>query len=178
MSNFGILTVAVLVGLATGCLLATQPSVNGQLGRSVAHPMQASMISFASGAAIVFVICLAMGRFPPEFVRPAGQLPWWIWFGGAIGVVMVTTSLIFVPRVGSLPWFAAVMTGQTVGAVILDHYGWLGNPRAAASPMRLLGTALLIAGVLVIVAAQRQVDTTSGDPPPAEPTASDQATDR
>ncbi len=155
LSHFGIVTVAILVGLATGCLLATQPSVNGQLGRSVEHPMQASMISFASGAAIVLVVCVVMGWFPPRFRVPASQLPWWIWFGGAIGVVMVTTSLIFVPRVGSLPWFAAVMTGQTVGAILLDHFGLLGNPRAEASPLRLLGMGLLIAGVAVIVIAKR-----------------------
>jgi len=36
--------------------------------------------------------------------------------GGAIGVMLVTTSIIFVPRVGSLVWLAAVMTGQTLGA--------------------------------------------------------------
>ncbi|MEM9643666.1 MAG: DMT family transporter [Planctomycetota bacterium] len=130
--------------------------MNGQLGRSVGHPMQASMISFASGVGIVFLICVISGLFPPKLQVPAGELPWWIWFGGAIGVVMVTTSLIFVPRVGSLTWFAAVMTGQTVGAIILDHYGWLGNERASASPLRLIGSTLLIAGVMVIVVAKRQ----------------------
>ena len=67
---------------------------------------------------------------------------------------MVTTSLILVPKVGSLPWFAAVMTGQIVAAITLDHFGWLGNPRADASPLRLLGGALMIAGVMVIVYAK------------------------
>lgn len=149
------LLLAVLIGLAAGCLLGTQPSVNGQLGRNVQHPLQASMISFASGTAILFVLCLASGNFPPHFTTPASQLPWWIWFGGAIGVVLVTTSLILVPRIGSLPWFAAVMTGQTVAALVLDHFGLLGNPKADASPLRLLGTGLLVAGVLVIVQAKR-----------------------
>jgi transporter family-2 protein len=47
------------------------------------------------------------------------------------------------------------MTGQTVAAMLLDHFGLLGNPRAEASPLRLLGASLLIAGVLVIVQAKR-----------------------
>ena len=38
---------------------------------------------------------------------------------------------------------------------MLDHYGLLGNPRADASPLRLFGAGLLIAGVLVIVQAKR-----------------------
>lgn len=149
------LLLAVAIGLGAGCLLGTQPSVNGHLGRNVQHPLQASLISFASGTAILFTLCLVSGNFPPRFSATASQLPWWVWFGGAIGVVLVTTSLILVPRIGSLPWFAAVMTGQTVAALVLDHFGLLGNPRANASPLRLLGTALLVAGVLVIVQAKR-----------------------
>lgn len=159
--------VAIAVGLFAGCLLGTQPSVNGQLGRSVEHPLQASLISFASGTAILLLLSVVSGTFPPAFTTPPRDLPWWIWFGGAIGVVLVTTSLILVPRVGSLPWFAAVMTGQTVAALILDHYGWLGNPRAHASPLRLLGAGLLIAGVLVIVQAKRlefKADTANQQP--------------
>jgi transporter family-2 protein len=153
--GIGIVLVAIIIGLLAGCLLGTQPSVNGQLGRHLEHPLQASLISFASGTAILLLLSLFSGNFPPVFTTSPRDLPWWIWFGGAIGVVLVTTSLILVPRVGSLPWFAAVMTGQTVAALILDHYGLLGNPRAQASPLRLLGAGLLIAGVLVIVQAKR-----------------------
>jgi transporter family-2 protein len=151
----GTILVAVLIGLAAGCLLGTQPSVNGQLGRNVEHPLQAALISFATGTAILLVLSVLSGNFPPVFVTPPGNLPWWVWCGGLIGVVLVTTSLILVPRIGSLPWFAAVMTGQTIAAIVLDHFGLLGNPRATASPLRLIGGGLLIAGVLVIVQAKR-----------------------
>lgn len=144
-----------MIGLAAGCLLGAQPSVNGQLGLNVAHPLQASLISFATGFGILLVLSVVTGTFPPRMTAPVSQLPWWIWFGGAIGVIMVTTSLILVPKVGSLPWFAAVMTGQIIAAITLDHFGWLGNPKAIASPLRLLGGALMIAGVMVIVYAKR-----------------------
>ena len=147
--------VAIVIGLLAGCLLGTQPSVNGQLGRNLEHPLQATLVSFASGTAIILALSVVSGVFPPVFTTSPRELPWWIWLGGAIGVVLVTSSLILVPKVGSLPWFAAVMTGQTVAALLLDHFGMLGNPRAEASPLRLLGAGLLIAGVLVIVQAKR-----------------------
>lgn len=154
MQGFGIVLIAVMIGLAAGCLLGAQPSVNGQLGLSVSHPLQAALISFATGTTILFLLCLLFGSFPPSFQNSPGSLPWWIWTGGAIGVVMVTTSLIFVPRVGSLAWFAAVMTGQIIAALLLDHYGLLGNPKAAASPLRLLGAGLMVASLLVVVYAK------------------------
>jgi transporter family-2 protein len=150
------LLVAIAVGLVAGGLLGTQPSVNGSLGKSVAHPLQASLISFGSGTAILLLLTITVGGgFPPEFIVSPRSLPWWIWFGGAIGVLMVSTSLFIVPRIGSLPWFAAVMTGQTVAALLLDHYGLLGNPRSPISALRLFGTLLLVLGVLAIVGAKQ-----------------------
>jgi len=68
--------------------------------------------------------------------------------------VLVTSSLYFVPRIGSLSWFGAVITGQVVAALILDQWGLMGNPRSAASPLRLLGGAMLIGGVLLITRAK------------------------
>lgn len=168
MQGFGIVIIAILIGLVAGCLLGTQPSVNGQLGRYLEHPLQASLISFASGTLILLVLSVVTGTFPPVFTAPPREFPWWIWFGGAIGVVLVTSSLILVPRVGSLPWFAAVMTGQTIAALLLDHFGLLGNPRAEASPLRLLGAGFLIACVLVIVQAKRMEHSRTLRPPGPE----------
>ena len=164
-TSIALVLVAVLVGLAAGCLLGTQPSINGQLATNVQHPLQATFISFTTGTAIIFVLLLVSGNFPPVFTTSPSQLPWWMWCGGAIGVVMVTTSLLLVPRVGSLPWFAAVMTGQTVAALLLDHYGLLGNPRSPASSLRLTGAGLLILGVLFIVQAKRNEPQTNENLP-------------
>lgn len=162
-ANSGFVFFAILCGLGAGCLLGTQPSVNGFLGQNVAHPIQATVISFSSGTAIVILLALVMGIFPPRFVNPPSSFPWWAWFGGAIGVVMVTTSLFFVPRVGSLVWFAAIMTGQTGIAIVIDHFGLLGNPKSTATPLRLVGALLLIAGVIVIVQAKRMEQGSTND---------------
>ena len=77
-----------------------------------------------------------------------------MWTGGLIGAIVVTSSLIMVPRMGSLLWFAALITGQILASTVLDHFGWLGNPRIVASPTRLIGVGLLLAGLLVIVGAK------------------------
>lgn len=150
MSQSTWFAIALGVGLLTGALLAAQPSANGYLGRQVAEPLQASLISFASGTTIILLVLLALGQFPPSFKNPPSTLPWWAWTGGAIGTVMVTTSLIFVPKIGSLAWFAVVMTGQVVAALMLDHFGWMGNAKQPASPLRLFGALLLIGGIACI----------------------------
>lgn len=156
VANTSLLLIAILVGLFAGGLLGTQPSVNGYLGQQVSHPLQAAFISFSSGTATLLLLCIATNHFPPVFNTSPHDLPWWSWTGGLIGVILVTSSLIFVPKVGSLPWFAAVMTGQTIAALFLDHFGLLGNPRTPISPLRIIGTSLLVAGVMVIVYAKHK----------------------
>ncbi|TWT53359.1 hypothetical protein Pla22_09880 [Rubripirellula amarantea] len=154
--------VAVLVGLAIGSLFGMQPSINGTLGASVEHPLQASLISFATGTFLLILICVATGTFPPRFVSSPGQLPWWIWTGGAIGVAVVTGTLVLAPRVGSLTLFVAFISGQVLTALVIDHFGWLGNPRIHASPMRLLGAGLLLAGLTVIVVSKKSESRAAG----------------
>jgi len=144
------LVFAIVVGLIAGFLFGTQPSVNGQLSRQLQHPLQASIISFASGTLILIVLAIVAGVFPPRFGSPISQLPWWSWGGGAIGVLLVTASLVFVPRIGSLPWHATIITGQLVAAMVLDHYGLLGNLREPMTAKRGLGALLLITGVVLI----------------------------
>ena len=154
MPTSGTTVLAVVIGLAAGFLLGAQPSVNGTLGQNLRNPLQASLISFTVGTAALLIMTVATNNFPPNFTTKPSELPWWVWIGGLIGVVMVTTSLMLVPRVGSLMWFACVMTGQTVAAICLDHFGLLGNQKQSISLLRLTGAGLLIAGVLTIVYAK------------------------
>jgi transporter family-2 protein len=155
MSSMATFILAMMAGLAVGALFGTQASVNGMLGASVRQPLQASLISFVIGTVLLIVLTAVLGQFPPQFRVSSNQLPWWTWTGGVIGVIVVTASLIFVPRIGSLAWLATVITGQIAAGLLLDHFGLLGNPRISISPLRFLGLALLFAGVLVIIQARR-----------------------
>jgi transporter family-2 protein len=181
---WGWLALAIGIGLVAGFLFGTQPSVNGHLSKQLGHPLQASIVSFATGTVILIVIAVLAGVFPPRLQTPVSQLPWWCWGGGAIGVLLVTASLIFVPRIGSLPWHATIITGQLVAALVLDHYALLGNAHQPMSKSRFAGATLLVLGVLLIFwaksapaasAAKPSVAKTSGEthetptPPDATP---------
>jgi transporter family-2 protein len=156
MASWGWLGFAIVTGLVSGFLFGTQPSVNGYLSRELGHPLQASIVSFATGTFILIGLAIAMGVFPPRLQTPIEQMPWWCWGGGAIGVLLVTASLIFVPRIGSLPWHATIITGQLIAAIVLDQYGLLGNARQPMSRARAVGAMLLIAGVVIIFWSRSQ----------------------
>jgi transporter family-2 protein len=93
-----------------------------------------------------------------SFARPR----WWFWLGGVLGVGYLTVSLVLAPRIGVAAMIAAVVAGQMLASLLLDHFGWLGLAREPATPWRLLGALLIVAGVVLLRNPLRPPE-----PPPA-----------
>jgi bacterial/archaeal transporter family-2 protein len=141
---------AVALGLAalSGTALATQAAINAQLGKYLGHPLWATFVSFAIGTLLI-VPLLMIWRVPEPALALASKGPWWIWTGGAIGVFFVTAALVLAPQTGIAAFLAAMIAGQMLASLILDHYGLIGLPVRPVTWSRALGTALIVAGVLV-----------------------------
>ena len=140
----------VCLALLTGMALATQAGVNGQLGKRLSHPLQASVISFTTGTLILVVLAVAFRAGTPTLAQ-LRSVPWWGWFGGAIGTLVVTTSLIFGPKVGAVAWLGLLVAGQMVASVILDHFGLAGYPVREINVGRVVGVLFLLVGVYFIL---------------------------
>ena len=62
----------------------------------------------------------------------------------------VAIVIVVTPPLGASVMFAAVVVGQTLTALLIDHFGWCGVTVQPLSPVRLAGAALLVAGVVLI----------------------------
>jgi transporter family-2 protein len=58
--------------------------------------------------------------------------------------------VLCVPRIGVASFSAAVLVGQLVGAMLLDHMGWMGVIQRQITATRMCGVALLLLGVWLI----------------------------
>jgi bacterial/archaeal transporter family-2 protein len=70
--------------------------------------------------------------------------------GGLGGAVSVLLAVVLAARLGALLLSAAGILGQLGASLLIDHYGWFGMPIQRATPARLIGVALLAAGVVLI----------------------------
>jgi transporter family-2 protein len=141
---------AVLATVAAGGLVAAQAPVNNVVSKKVGT-LGAVGVNFLVGTTIiVLVIFLFAGG-----VKIAGDVaspPWYYWlFGGLAGVAIVLTTLVTVREVGAGGVTAATIAGQLTLSVVLDRLGVLGLEERAITPSRVLGIALLVAGVVLIV---------------------------
>jgi transporter family-2 protein len=70
--------------------------------------------------------------------------------GGVFAAYYLVASLIAIRKLGTAAVFALVNTGQMIGALVLDSTGAFGAPHLSLTSLRLLGTVLLLAGVILI----------------------------
>lgn len=139
-----------LFAVVAGAVIAIQPGINGQLSKRLEHPIQASIISFSVGWALLVVSCLALGQRLP---RPSmlGSAPLWLWLGGGtVGAFFVTTSLVVAPKLGAAVWVALIVAGQMVASLALDEFGVLGFRQRPIGWQGVLGAVLVVAGAALV----------------------------
>jgi bacterial/archaeal transporter family-2 protein len=138
----------VLATVAAGGLVAMQAPINSTLGKTVGT-FAAASVSFAIGLVVLIAITLVAGGFGQ--VGEALDLKWYYLAGGVLGAAYVTTVLVSVRTLGAGGVTAATIAGQLAASVLIDRAGILGIPEKGLTAPRVLGIALLAAGVFLIV---------------------------
>lgn len=139
----------MFLALATGVAMSTQAAVNTKLATYVESPLLAAFISFATGTLVLF-ICLLVSGTPLGDLVKAKNAPLVAWIGGALGVFFVMVMILAVPRIGVALSFSLAVAGQMLTALVIDHFGLYGVAERSISWPRIIGSVLVMAGVIII----------------------------
>jgi len=143
--KFLFLALAFVAGAAT----SLQIPVNTELRRQLSHPMQATFVSFTVGMLISLAYCLISGSSAPSLTVMT-RAPWWVWCGGLLGVLYIWSSIVLSPKIGLAAMLSMVIAGQMLMSLLIDHFGHLNAPVYPATPQRIAGAMLVIAGAAVM----------------------------
>ena len=145
----------LLVALAVGGLIPIQTAANSRLRASVGNkPVLPALISFSSALFFAVVATTVLRGNPvPQF---SAEAPWWGWLGGVMGVCFVLGNILLFPRLGALETVVLPILGQVVMGLLVDRFGLLGAPAMPVSWMRVLGTAVVFAGIVVVLRAGKR----------------------
>ncbi|CAB4658188.1 MAG: hypothetical protein F2704_04095 [Actinobacteria bacterium] len=135
-----------LAGLA-GAIVGFQRAFNGQINEFTEQSFTTSLLNFITGTTfLLFFSILGILTHRTHFVSlPFG--PWWIYTGGAIGVVYIAFSSTIVQHLGVLTFTLLSVGGQLVGSLLIDYFA----PTASVHISWYLVTGILMTyfGVLV-----------------------------
>lgn len=138
-----------MVGTAAGAMIALQSVLNSVLGKRAGDLGSVFVLTLISSA----VLLPLMLFFPStaNFRHLPGASEWYLYLGGILGIVILAAPILLVPRIGATSTVTALVVGQLALAVVLDHFGVLGLPRAEITPAKVLGLLLLILATLLLV---------------------------
>jgi len=138
----------ILLALLSGAFLPIQGGLNTKLGKAVANPVYASMFSFVIGAlALISYIIVTRQTISWAGIKDA---PNYIWLGGLLGAFYVTIIVLAFPILGPGLTFGLVVAGQMIVSVLLEHFNILVAQQNPISFMKVIGIALVVAGVIII----------------------------
>jgi bacterial/archaeal transporter family-2 protein len=138
-----------LLIVGAGVSVALQQVLNANLRMELGSAWWAGFVSYLIGTLSMLTIAIASGG-PWLSVTMAARTSWVSWSGGIFGAIFIATAILMVPRFGAATVLALIVVGQMVGSLTFDHFGLLGIPQHSANPIRLVGAAFLILGVVLI----------------------------
>jgi len=139
----------LVLALISGVLMAVQGSLNTALSKVVGI-WEATFVVHATGT-VVLLIVLFLFKIGRGQLSQLGQAPWYSYLGGIVGVFIIYLVAASIPEVGVANATTAIIVGQVLTAVIIDHFGGFGLEKVPCGWNQIAGMALLAVGAKLLL---------------------------
>lgn len=138
----------ILLAIAAGALNPFQ-GTNAELFKYWQQPVWTTAWVYLSGLAGILLVQLLVRQHLPTLTA-VHATPWWAYIGGTISIVTTLIGLMYAQRLGSGMFTGLTLTASVCVSILLDQMGWIGFKQHSASPLRLMGAALMVTGVWLV----------------------------
>jgi len=142
-----LLSFPAIIAAISGITMAIQGTLNSQLYQKTSI-LAATLMVHIIGT-LVAVLAIIVTRVP-VFQYNWLSIPWYLYLGGILSVVIVGLVALSIPKIGVCNATTAIIVGQVGAALIIDHLGLFGAERLAWNPWQLLGLVLFAAGAKLL----------------------------
>lgn len=132
---------------AAGMGIPLLAGLNAALGQRLGSPVAAGAILFAVAFACALAVLVVTGQ-GAALARAPGQPPV-LFLAGALMVFYLLSITFVAPRFGLGNAILFVLLGQIVSSTVLDATGLMGLAAREVSPTRLVGLAVMAAGIVL-----------------------------
>ncbi len=139
----------VLIALAAGAANPLQAGTNAQLNKQLGSPVWAAISVYVTGLLGVLVVQVFL-RQPVPGAHVVTAVKPWAWLGGLVSIASTVAGLTLAQKMGSGVFTGLTLTASLVASVLLDQFGLIGFAQRSASPTRMIGCGLMIAGAWMI----------------------------
>jgi transporter family-2 protein len=141
--------IALGLALASGIFMAVQGSLNAVLSKYIGL-IETTFLVHAIGTVILIIVLFGL-KMDQGNLENYSQAPWYTYLGGVISVLIIYLVAASIPKVGMANATTAIIVGQVLTAILIDHFGGFGLTKSLFSWCDFLGLALLAAGAYLLL---------------------------
>ncbi|AZR74402.1 hypothetical protein BBF96_14005 [Anoxybacter fermentans] len=135
---------ALLTALIAGITMAVQGALNSSLSKKIGLLEATFVVHFL--ATLLLILILFVFRLGKGDFSKMSQVPWYIYLGGLLGVIITYTVVVSIPKLGAALATTAIIVGQVSTACLIDHLGLFGLKQIDFTWTKAVGIILLAAG--------------------------------
>lgn len=139
----------LIIALFSGAAMAVQGTFNSVLSR-ITGLLGAGFIVHLTGTLVIFLLLFVFhtgqGNLPA-----AATAPWYTLLGGVLNVLIIYGVALAISRIGVANATTAIIVGQVLFALVIDHLGLFGARQVGCTWLQLVGLALLAAGAKLLL---------------------------
>ena len=154
MDVFGALGIAVFAGLCNSMQGSTNTALSTRVGRA-----QATFVSFAGGTILLGVMVLLFGQGDLSGIT---RVPAWQLITGVYGFIVIVSVVYSTPRLGIAFTLMILMFSKLLTGAIIDTFGLVTATPHELSAMRVVGLAVVAAGILLVTKDRMDRAATAG----------------
>jgi bacterial/archaeal transporter family-2 protein len=140
---------AIVLSLVAGVAGSIQVAVSGAFGKRIGVLEATAFGSLGAALIVCAAVLVARGGFGG--VADGLREPPWLWLGGVMGAIVVTTITFTAPRIGTFATIGLLIAGQLAMGVLIDTFGLFGLERISFGWERTAGLVLLAVGALLVL---------------------------
>lgn len=132
----------IMIAFITGALVILSMVINSSLSKKIGV-LQGTLVNYIVGLIGIIVVLLIKYRgiyIPFEHLK---SVPWWAYLGGAIGVIVVATSNIIIPKIPTIYSTLLIFIGQLGTGIVIDYL-----TMNVVSKGKIIGSILILLGLL------------------------------
>lgn len=102
--------------------------------------IEGAFFSFALGTLVLLFVLIFFGNGQ---ISSVSSVPKWQLIGGILGAFFVIVQVLVVPKIGVSTTLLAVIVGQIILSVVIDHFGLFGAERRPVDMNKLAAVVLM-----------------------------------
>ena len=126
----------ILLAVFGGVLTTLSMIVSSTLGKKIGL-IQSTIIHYIGGLIGGVFILIGMGSTSAPSILDMSKMPLYIFFGGIMGVIVVYTSNIVIPKIPVVYSTLLMFSGQIIDAIVMGDFSW----------QKLLGAIIVVLGI-------------------------------